>query len=125
MTKPVIGMNADFRSAKGETPAYSCVTAGYYDAILNVGGIPVILPPYETEGDIEQILDRVDGVLLVGGADLDPRRDGWMLHPTVRLQDPRRETFDRTLMPRLPRDGCRCSALGQACSCSTSRKVAT
>ena len=41
--------------------------------------------------------ETVDGVLLVGGADLDPRRDGWMLHPTNRLLDPRRETFDRKL----------------------------
>lgn len=98
MTKPVIGMNADFRSAKGETPAYSCVVAGYYDAILNAGGIPVIIPPYECVEDIENVLDRLDGVMLVGGADLDPRRDGWMLHPTIHLQDPRRESFDRCLM---------------------------
>ena len=36
-------------------------------------------------------------MLLVGGADLDPRRDGWMLHPTIRCQDQRRESFDRCL----------------------------
>ena len=35
---------------------------------------------------------------MIGGADLDPRRDGWMLHPTVRLQDPRRESSDRMLI---------------------------
>lgn len=97
MTKPLIGVNADYRSAKGDTPAYSCVAAGYYDAILEVGGLPILIPPYETEEDIEQVLDRLDGLLLVGGADLDPRRDGWMLHPTVRTQDPRRESFDRCL----------------------------
>ena len=40
------------------------------------------------------------GVLAVEAAlgDLDPRRDGWMLHPTVRLQDPRRESSDRMLV---------------------------
>ena len=97
MTKPVIGVNADFREAQGNTPAYSYVAAGYYDSILEVGGIPVLLPPLESEEDVEILLDRVDGVLLVGGADLDPRRDGWMLHPTCRLQDPRRESFDRCL----------------------------
>jgi putative glutamine amidotransferase len=51
----------------------------------------------ENEDDLQVALDRLDGVLLVGGADLDPRRDGFMLHPTVRLLDPRRETFDRML----------------------------
>ncbi len=97
MTKPLIGVNADYRSAKGDSPAYSYVAADYYDAILEVGGLPILIPPYKTEEDIEQVLDRLDGVLLVGGADLDPRRDGWMLHPTVKLQEPRRESFDRCL----------------------------
>ncbi len=97
MTKPLIGVNADFRSAKGDMPAYSCVAAGYYDAILEVGGLPVLLPPYTTAEDVDQVLDRLDGVLFVGGADLDPRRDGWMLHPSVRPQDARRESFDRCM----------------------------
>jgi len=101
MTKPVIGVNADFRSAKGDTPAYTYVSADYYDAILKVGGIPVILPPYQSEEEIEQILDILDGIVFVGGADLDPRRDGWMLHPTVRLQESRRESFDRCLMAKV------------------------
>ncbi len=101
MTKPVIGMNADYRSAQADKPAYSCLAAGYYESILSVGGIPVILPPYECESDVDQVLDRLDGILLVGGADLDPRRDGWMLHPTVRLQDTRRESFDRCLIRKV------------------------
>jgi len=98
MTKPLIGINADFRSAVNGGPSFSYVTAGYYDAILAVGGLPIILPPYEQFQDIESILDRLEGLLFVGGADLDPRRDGWMLHATVKLQDPRRENFDRALM---------------------------
>jgi putative glutamine amidotransferase len=98
MTKPLIGINADFRAAKQDVPAYSYVAEGYYGAILRAGGLPVISPPYESEQNVRDVLDRLDGVLLVGGADLDPRRDGWMLHPTVRLQDPRREAFDRCLI---------------------------
>ena len=101
MTKPLIGVNTDFRPAKQEVPSFSYVASGYYDAILQVGGIPVLLPPYESPGDIDEVLNRLDGVLLVGGADLDPRRDGWMLHPTVRLQDPRREYFDRQLIRKV------------------------
>ena len=101
MTKPMIGVNADFRPAQGESPAFSYVASGYYDAILEAGGVPVMIPPYQTEEDIEAVLDRLDGVLLVGGADLDPRRDGWMLHPTVRCQDPRRESFDRCLVRKV------------------------
>jgi putative glutamine amidotransferase len=97
-SKPVIGLNADYRAAKKDAPAFSFLGAGYYDAIHQVGGVPVILPPIAEEDDVERMLDMLDGVVLVGGADLDPRRDGFMLHPTVRPMDPRREDFDRLLV---------------------------
>jgi putative glutamine amidotransferase len=97
MNKPMIGLNADYRASR-DKPAFTFVSASYYDAITRVGGIPVIIPPLADDDDLDQALNLVDGVLLVGGADLDPRRDGWMLHPTVRPLDPRRETFDRRLM---------------------------
>ncbi len=96
--KPLIGMNADFRAKEKNTPAYSFVAAGYYDAIVNAGGIPIIVPPQEESADLSCILDRLDGFVLVSGQDLDPRRDGFMLHPTVRPLAARRETFDRKLM---------------------------
>lgn len=101
MSKPVIGLNADYRGTNGDTPAFSYVAAGYYNAILEAGAIPLIIPPLTEGADLDQVLDLVDGVLLVGGADLDPRRDGWMLHPTVRPMDPRRENFDRGLARRV------------------------
>jgi putative glutamine amidotransferase len=47
---------------------------------------------------MQRVLGLLDGMVLVGGADLDPRRDGFMLHPTVRPLDTRREDFDRLLM---------------------------
>jgi len=98
MSKPIIGLNADFVNAAGEKPAFTYVASGYYDAITKVGGIPLIIPPVDCDEDLERILDRVEGVVLVGGADLDPRRDGWMLHPTIRPLAPRRELFDRRLV---------------------------
>ncbi|MBI2481660.1 MAG: gamma-glutamyl-gamma-aminobutyrate hydrolase family protein, partial [Planctomycetia bacterium] len=97
-SKPLIGLNADFRNAQKDAPAFSYVCAGYYDCITAVGGIPIILPPLEESSDIEAILDRLDGFVMIGGQDLDPRRDGFMLHPTVRPMEPRRETFDRKLI---------------------------
>src|SRR5919106_4341270 len=98
MSKPIVALNADFVNRSGDKPAFTFVAAGYYDAISKVGGIPVIIPPLECDQDLEHVLQRVDGVVLVGGADLDPRRDGWMLHPTIRPLAPRREVFDRRLM---------------------------
>ncbi len=96
--KPLIGFNADYRSAQGNQPSFSVLTAGYYDSILRAGGIPVIVPPMFEEDDVAAALEQLDGFVMVGGADLDPRRDGFMLHPSVRPMDTRRESFDRKLM---------------------------
>lgn len=101
MSKHIIGINADFRRSQGNQPAFTYLAAGYYDCIVQAGGIPVILAPIEDEDDISVMLDRLDGVVMIGGADLDPRRDGFMLHPTVRPMEPRREIFDRTLMQKV------------------------
>lgn len=97
-SKPMIGLNAEFKSAKKDSPAFSYIAAGYYDAICRAGGIPVVIPPLKEEKDLCRLLDQLDGFVLVGGADLDPRRDGFMLHPSVRPLEPRREDFDRMLM---------------------------
>ncbi len=96
-SKPLIGINADHRAARKDLPAYSFLCAGYYDAIVKANAVPIIIPPLRNEQDLTQILDVLDGVVLAGGADLDPRNDGFMLHPAVRLLDNRRETFDRLL----------------------------
>jgi putative glutamine amidotransferase len=99
--KPLVGINADFHSASKERPAYAVISAGYFNAVQAAGGIPVILPPIATDEDIDRVLDQLDAFVLIGGADLDPRRDGFMLHPTVRPMDPRREDFDRRLAKRI------------------------
>src|SRR5947209_714419 len=89
-SKPLVGINADFRSAKKDTPAFSIISAGYYDSITKAGGIPVIIPPLSDEDDLVRLLEVLDGVVFIGGADLDPRFDGFMVHPSIRLLDRRR-----------------------------------
>ncbi len=95
--KPLIGLSTDFVAATHDRPAYSIICAGYYDAIANAGGIPVVVPPIEDADDLATMLDHLDGFVLVGGRDLDPQNDGFMLHPSVRRMDARREQFDRVL----------------------------
>jgi len=99
--KPLIGLNADYRPSRKEGPALSYVPAGYYNCILASGGIPLILPPIEDAADLERVLGLLDGFVLVGGGDLDPRRDGFQMHSSVRPMDPRREDFDRLLIGQI------------------------
>ncbi|MBX6313150.1 MAG: gamma-glutamyl-gamma-aminobutyrate hydrolase family protein [Isosphaeraceae bacterium] len=99
MTKdrPLIGINTDYRAAaKGRTP-YSFMHSGYYDCILTAGGLPVMLPPLIKEHDLAPILDRLDGVILTEGDDLDPKKMGLGMHPSVQMIPERREVADRLL----------------------------
>src|SRR5258708_4304468 len=95
--RPLIGINTDYRSpAKGGTP-YSVMHGGYFDCLLAANALPVIIPPFTKEPDLGPILDRLDGVMLTGGDDLDPRKMGLAPHPAVTLVTERRELADRLL----------------------------
>jgi putative glutamine amidotransferase len=96
--KPLIGVNADFRATRKDAPAFSYLCAGYCDSLVQVDAVPTVIPLLEEEDDIGRVLDLLDGLVMIGGGDLDPRRDGYMIHPSVRMLDPRREEFDRTLI---------------------------
>ena len=99
--QPIIGINADYRAAARKTPAYSYIAAGYFQSIIAAGGIPLIMPPLKDSESIAKVVDQVEGFVLIGGGDLDPRNDGFMLHPSVRPLDPVRESSDRMLMTEI------------------------
>jgi putative glutamine amidotransferase len=100
-TRPLIGINADFIPAGKHTSAHARVPAGYFDSILTAGGLPIIMPPFGKEAEINAFLDRVDGFVLSGGLDLDPKRSGQPSHPAVQPMAERREESDRLLVRRL------------------------
>jgi putative glutamine amidotransferase len=49
--------------------------AEYPQSVLDVGGLPVLLPHHAPE-DAERVLEGFDGLILVGGDDLDPATYG-------------------------------------------------
>ena len=76
--KPLIGVttselrpsNAGTLRRHGEPPhAEMALGMTYLRAIEEAGGMPVVLPPL---GDVVAYLDRLDGICLSGGPDLDP-----------------------------------------------------
>jgi putative glutamine amidotransferase len=97
-SRPLIGINADYRSARNGSPDFAYLAGGYVRSLTKAGAVPLIIPPLEEEAEFDRILDTLDGVVLCGGADLDCRRDGFMLHPSMRLVDAYREESDRMLV---------------------------
>jgi putative glutamine amidotransferase len=95
---PFVGINADFANATKAAAAFARLAIGYVDAVTQSGGLPVVLPPYPKDMDLDPLLDRLDGVVLTGGLDLDPRRAGQPTHPSVLPMPERREVGDRRLL---------------------------
>jgi len=67
----------------------------YLRAIDAAGGIPVVLPPL---GDVMAFLDRLDGICLSGGPDLDPDAYGALeRHAELGPTEPGLDTFELEL----------------------------
>ncbi len=70
-------------------PRAECRIATYTAAtsvcLLAADAAPVFIPPLIRKSDLTPILDHVDGVMLTGGDDLDPRKMGLSPHPSVTL----------------------------------------
>jgi putative glutamine amidotransferase len=97
-TRPFIGINADFVPPGKVTQAHARLPAGYFDVVMAAGGLPVIIPPLGKESEINAVVDRLDGIVLSGGLDMDPRRQQMQSHPAVQPMAERREESDRVLL---------------------------
>lgn len=71
--RPLIGISAhQALVVEGEIEAFHhVVNLAYVKAVRKAGGIPVLLPLVEPD-DASELLDRVDGLLMTGGGDVDP-----------------------------------------------------
>jgi putative glutamine amidotransferase len=98
-TRPRIGINLDVIMER-EAPPHLRLHLGYMDAIWAAGGMPVLIPPLPKDGlsYLDDLLAQLSGVVLTGGADMDPRRNGQSLTAAVRPMAARREEVDRYLL---------------------------
>jgi putative glutamine amidotransferase len=106
---PVIGICAAVeRVSWGVWDSYEVTLAprGYVVAVQRAGGIVIVLPPDEAAvEDPDILLDRVDALMLAGGADIDPASYGAEAHPETRGTWPDRDAFELALARRaLERD---------------------
>jgi putative glutamine amidotransferase len=78
----------------------------YIDAIQRAGGLAIMLPPDpQAVDDPDEVLDLLDGLILAGGADIDPAAYGEATHPATKGTWPERDEFEVALARRaLERD---------------------
>lgn len=85
-TVPVIGIttyrqSADWRGWPGVLA--DVLPAEYARAVEEAGGVAVLLPPVATREHAAAVAARLDGLIVSGGADINPERYGEQPHPEV------------------------------------------
>ncbi len=102
MRRPLIAVPAYAVRAgrvKGWEDAAIATPARYLEALRRAGGQEALLMPVELDevGEADDVLAHFDGLLLIGGGDLDPARYGQEQHTRVYGVLPERDAFEITL----------------------------
>ncbi|MEU8125052.1 gamma-glutamyl-gamma-aminobutyrate hydrolase family protein [Spirillospora sp. NPDC049024] len=69
----------------------------YARSVERAGGVPVLLPPAATLRGLGTLVSRLDGVVLAGGADVDPELYGAFRHYETGPPQPQRDRFELAL----------------------------
>lgn len=90
--KPLIGVTANFSEGQLQ------LAPGYFRSVEAAGGIPVIIAPKRMpNANMSLLLDRIDGLLLSGGADINPILVGEDPVPALHGINTERDLFELTL----------------------------
>jgi gamma-glutamyl-gamma-aminobutyrate hydrolase PuuD len=95
--RPLIGISTYREQARWGTwdvPAV-LLPAAYAEAVAEAGGEPVLLPTGAVSTDI---VARLDGLVLAGGADVEPQRYGQAPGPRTTVLRPDRDAAELTLL---------------------------
>ena len=65
-SKPVIGITGNYGDKGCE------LAPGYYQSVLQAGGVPMVIPPYLDRESLVQTIQQLDGLVLSGGGDINP-----------------------------------------------------
>lgn len=90
--KPLIGVTANFSEGQLQ------LAPGYFRSVEAAGGFPVIIAPKRMpNANMSLLLDRIDGLLLSGGADINPILVGEDPVPALHGINTERDLFELTL----------------------------
>jgi putative glutamine amidotransferase len=90
--RPRIGLTLELTD-----PMIVPVERNLREPLVAAGALVIAFPRDTPPSDIPDLLDQVDGVLISGGDDVDPRRYGEEPHPTVKAIPPAHDDFEIAL----------------------------
>jgi putative glutamine amidotransferase len=92
---PLIGITSRPRSVEssaGVRPHHTLDEA-YTSAVRRLGGMPVLLTPVPAE-QVDDLVGRLDGLVMSGGGDIDPATYGGAVHDSMYEINPERDVFE-------------------------------
>ena len=108
--RPTIGLTTQtLHSIDGIPPALPeswVMNQRYFLATTMVGGVPWMVPLFDDDlPTLRQIYERLDGLLIPGGVDVDPRQYGETVRPECGNLDPSRDRVELQLVRWALEDG--------------------
>ena len=82
MSRPLIGLTIGPSQTE---PSYLRLRSTYSHAVEAAGGLPVLVPPLDDSAALIELLQRLDGIVLPGGLDVDPSEYGETPHPLTEV----------------------------------------
>ncbi|MBI2486286.1 MAG: gamma-glutamyl-gamma-aminobutyrate hydrolase family protein [Deltaproteobacteria bacterium] len=96
--EPFIGITTDIKTDVAKEESFLIETT-YARAIAKAGGIPVLLPLLSANGSLlENLVAKIDGLLLPGGRDMDPKFYNEEPHPKLRLMSLERTESEMVIL---------------------------
>lgn len=100
MNPPIIGLTTNRLVSTNPLAPNHGVSEAYIKAVSNAGGLPLLIPLGLPERDWAALENRLDGILLTGGSDIDPARFNGTPHPRVYEIDGERDALEVALVQR-------------------------
>lgn len=102
--KPIIGITTNqSRNANGQPTIM--LMQSYVNALIQAGGVPILIPSLIAEDGWEALYTRLDGILFSGGGDIDLRYSPGDPHPRIDDVDLARDAIELKMAQAAASDG--------------------
>jgi len=95
--RPLIGLDCTYERDATYSRDQMRMSVPYYQALIEAGALPVVIPVIDDHSLISEYLDVLDGLVFAGGLDVPPAAYGQDKHPQTQECHPKRFAYDRLL----------------------------